>query len=152
MSGRCLMSIDKELIRRKVKLIGEDYEKFKPVLAKTYNEFAESVIDQPATERYLERIIGRMIDINYHFVSEMKKFPPKDYYESFQELGTLQIIPAARAIELARYAGLRNRLAHEYDTIDPRILFEEAKQLLKELPEYLQAIEARLEGRDSRQV
>lgn len=139
------MPIDKELVRRKIKFIGEDFEKLKPIMTASYDELMAREIAQPALERYLERIIGRMIDINYHLVRELRHLPPKDYYESFKELGTLNVLSGADAVELARYAGLRNHLAHEYDEIDTRLLYEEAKKFLSELPVYLQAIESFIE-------
>ena len=135
------MPIDEEIVRRKIKFIGEDFEKLKPIVAASYDEFMAREVAQPALERYLERIIGRMIDINYHFVRELRHLPPKDYFESFKELGNLKIVSFAAANELARYAGLCNRLAHEYDEIDARVLYEQAKKFLDELPEYLRAVE-----------
>jgi uncharacterized protein YutE (UPF0331/DUF86 family) len=44
---------------------------------------------QGLAERYLERIIGRMIDINYHVLTESGQPPPPDYYPSFTALATI---------------------------------------------------------------
>ncbi len=66
-------------------------------------------------ERLLERIIGRMIDVNYHILTEHEGVPPKDFHESFTQLARVGVLPAELAHALAPAAGLRNRLAHEYN-------------------------------------
>jgi uncharacterized protein YutE (UPF0331/DUF86 family) len=44
------------------------------------------------------------------------------------------------AARLARLAGLRNRLAHEYDGIDEKISHQTVTEVVAELPRYLLAI------------
>ncbi len=91
-------------------------------------------------ERYLERIIGRMIDINYHILAEKENHIPVDYYNSFIELGKKKYLPMKFAEKIADSAGLRNRLAHEYDEIDEKKIYQAAKTCLKDTPKYLNYI------------
>lgn len=60
-----------------------------------------------------------MIDINFLLITESGHAPPKDYHESFVRLGTLGIMTADPAKEMTMAAGLRNRIVHDYDDIDP---------------------------------
>ena len=41
---------------------------------------------------------------------------------------------------IARAAGLRNRIVHEYDDIEPRKVFEAIGFALSDMPAYLKAI------------
>jgi uncharacterized protein YutE (UPF0331/DUF86 family) len=91
-------------------------------------------------ERYLERIIGRMIDINYHLITESGHPPPTDYYQSFIELTALGVLDQDFARRMASSAGLRNRLVHEYNEIDPRKIYEAVQQSLQDLPEFLRSV------------
>jgi uncharacterized protein YutE (UPF0331/DUF86 family) len=91
-------------------------------------------------ERYLERIIGRMIDINYHILSEKENEIPTDFYNSFIKLGRKKYLPSKLADNMANSAGLRNRLAHEYDEIDPKKVFGAIESCLKDVPKYLKNI------------
>ena len=77
-----------------------------------------------------------MIDINYHLLTESGQAPPPDYYQSFIQLATFGVYPAEFAQRIAARAGLRNRIAHEYDDIDPQKLFEAVRQAVGDLPEY----------------
>lgn len=71
------------------------------------------------TERYLERTIGRTIDVNYHLITELGHAPPRDYHESSVTLGTIRILSPDFARALAMAAGLRNRIVYEYDESIP---------------------------------
>ena len=132
--------IDAELVRRKVVLIGADLDALRPLSAKSFAEYAESSFDDVLAERYLERMIGRMIDINYHLVTEMGRPPPRDYHESLTQLAKIGVLPAEFAKEIAACAGLRNRIVHEYDEIDPERLFEGLRAAARDVPEYLRRV------------
>jgi uncharacterized protein YutE (UPF0331/DUF86 family) len=138
------MTADPELVRRKMALILEDLERLRGVASKNIDDYLASSVDELVAERLLERIVSRVIDVNYHLWVEAGHAPPRDYRESFVRLGELGILPLAEATELARAAGLRNRLAHEYDEIDPRLVHEAARRALTEIPDLLRRVEAYL--------
>ena len=96
-------------------------------------------------ERLLERMIGRMIDINFHLIVETGHPPPSDYYESYVRLGTLQVLPPDFARRLAPCAGLQNRIVHEYDEIDAAKVYEALHAAVKDIPEYLRHIQQYVE-------
>lgn len=142
----CAMPIDKVLVTRKIAFILEDLDYLAPLGQLIRTQFLSSMTHQLVAERLLERIIGRMIDINYHVVSERDGLPPKDFYESFVRLGGLGILSAGLANELAPAAGLRNRLAHEYNEIDREKIYEAIGDTLSRAPRYLEAIQRFLDS------
>ena len=97
-------------------------------------------MDRVLAERYLERMIGRMIDINYHLITETGYPPPADYFQSFTQLGTLAILPADFARQIASCAGLQNRIVHEYDEVDPARLHEGLTAAAQDVPQYLRFV------------
>jgi uncharacterized protein YutE (UPF0331/DUF86 family) len=129
--------IDPALITRKAALILQDLPALTELSRKTSDEYLANPIHEVLAERYLERAIGRMIDINYHLITELDRPPPKDYHESFLILGTLGILPPTFAREVAVAAGLRNRIVHEYDEIDARKVYEALQAAIKQIPLYL---------------
>jgi len=132
--------IDPDLVTRKIVLITADLNALAPIAGKNLEEYLASPTDEVLVERYLERIIGRMIDINYHLITEAGHPPPRDYYESFTQLAKLQILPPAFASQIAACAGLRNRIVHEYDEIDPQRVYEGLRATVRDIPEYLRHI------------
>lgn len=132
--------IDPELITRKLTLILQDLPPLTDLARKSQAEYLSDPIHQVLAERYVERTVGRMIDVNYHLITESGHAPPKDYHESFVSLGTLKILPVEFARALAAAAGLRNRIVHEYDEIDPAKLHEALQVAVREIPLYADAI------------
>ena len=138
--------VDRELVVRKLALILEDLRAVSPIAQKPLDEYLASDLNEIVTERYLERMIGRMIDINYHLITDAGHAPPRDYYASFTELAKLRILPPALASQIAMCAGLRNRLIHEYDEIDPRRVHEGLLAAVRDIPEYLQHVHTYVEA------
>lgn len=138
--------IDRELITRKISLILRDLQPLTDLSRQTLESYLAGSINEVLTERYLERMIGRMIDINYHLVTESGQPPPKDYHESFYMLGTIGILPGDFAREIAFSAGLRNRIVHEYDEIDASKVFEGMQVAVRQIPTYLNHINRFIES------
>lgn len=132
--------VDRDLVTRKIALIVGDLRAVTPIAQKPVDDYLASATDEIVTERYLERMIGRMIDINYHLITEAGHPPPRDYYESFTQLAKLRILSPAFASQIAACAGLRNRLVHEYDAIDPRRVYEGLQAAVRDIPEYLRRV------------
>jgi uncharacterized protein YutE (UPF0331/DUF86 family) len=135
------MTIDAELVTRKMMLIARDLDTLVVIRGRGPESYRANTADQAVAERHLERMIGRMIDINYHLLTESGRPPPTDYYASFVELGTAGILDTAFARRIAASAGLRNRIVHDYDELDADRMFEAIGTALADIPAYLAAID-----------
>ena len=138
--------IDKELLTRKIALISSDLKQIIRLAGTPLSEYLMDPHAEILAERYLERVIGRMIDINYHVITESGEAPPRDYYESFLKMGALGILPLDLVLQMASCAGLRNRIVHEYDEIDPVRIHEGLQAAARDIPLYLYHIELRMPG------
>lgn len=134
------MPVDKKIIYRKIKFINKDLIGLMPLSRMSLEEYLAKGEYEILAERYLERIVGRIIDINYHILSGVENQMPDDYFNSFIDMGKNGYLPINLAESLKNSAGLRNRLAHEYDEIDEKKIFKTIKKCLKEVPEYLKHI------------
>src|SRR5688500_3052829 len=90
---RATIVIDRELVTRKMVLIAEDLPHVEALARKPVADYVASPTDEVLAERYLERMIGRMIDINYHLLTESGAPPPRDYFDSFVALGSAGVLP-----------------------------------------------------------
>jgi uncharacterized protein YutE (UPF0331/DUF86 family) len=86
------MTVDRELVTRKLLLVAADIDALRPLAARGADSYLRSWIDQAVVERYLERIVGRMIDVNYHLLTGSGHPPPADYHASFIRLVELQVL------------------------------------------------------------
>lgn len=134
------MPIDRKLINRKIALINRDLKNLEKIGKVPLVKYLRDDAYEALAERYLERIIGRMIDINYHILTEGTTETPLDFFDSFIKLGARKYLPKEFAEKIANSAGLRNRLAHEYDEIDPKKIHGAIKICLADVPKYLKNI------------
>ena len=140
------MTVDPELVTRKLLLIARDLDELAAIRDRGQDSYLASRVDQAVAERHLERMIGRMIDVNYHLLTESGQAPPNDYFGSFTQLASIGVVDSAFARELAACAGLRNRIVHEYDELDHARVFEALGRALIDIPAYLGAVQRHLLG------
>jgi uncharacterized protein YutE (UPF0331/DUF86 family) len=141
------MAVNPPLVERKISLILADLPQVAELAAMGIDAYLTDPRNEVLAERYLERIIGRVIDINFHLVTEVLGTTPKDYTDSFLQLVAAGVLDREAAAKFARLAGLRNRITHEYNGIDERIIHASLGMVASELPSYLKAIKAFLTGR-----
>ena len=134
------MPVDPILVKRKIVFISRDIKQLKKIYLIPLAKYIAKDEYEVLAERYLERIISRMIDINYHILVQRSEIMPVDYYTSFIEMGKQGFIPKKLSFSLAKAAGLRNRLAHEYDEIDIKQVYQAIGRATKEVPKYLDSI------------
>ncbi len=134
---------------RKMVLIAEDLRRLEGLARKSREEYLAGEIDETLAERYLERMIGRMIDVNYHLLTESGEAPPRDYHDSFVVLDRIGALDAGFARRLAPCAGLRNRIVHVYDDLDPGRVYDSLRSAVADVPPYLTAIRSFLDSRNT---
>jgi uncharacterized protein YutE (UPF0331/DUF86 family) len=139
------MPVNRELVERKIALILQDLEQLRRLARLKVEEYLSDPRNEALGERFLERIIGRIIDINFHLITEKTNATPRDYHDSFLRLGSMGFLNPEVAARFARLAGLRNRIAHEYNGLDEKLIFAAIQEMTVELPGYLAAIRRSLE-------
>jgi uncharacterized protein YutE (UPF0331/DUF86 family) len=140
------MTIDRDLVTRKLTLIFGELRTIEKLAATAQDEFLRDEMAQAVAERVLERVIGRMIDVNYHLLTGRGLPPPSDYFTSFLKLAEIGVLDRAFADRLAPSAGLRNRLVHEYDAIDPARVFDALRRSADDIRRYAAAVQDSLDA------
>lgn len=136
------MTLDAALVTRKLLLIGGDLDPLRAIHGRGLDSYLANRMEQAVVERLLERIVTRMIDVNYHLITAAGHPPPSDYHACFQQLAGLGVLKIGFATRIARAAGLRNRLVHDYDDLDQRLLFGALQEALEDVPAYVVAVNA----------
>lgn len=134
--------IDRELVTRKIVLILRDLTVMEPLAAKGLTEDLASPVDEMVAERLQERMIGRMIDVNDHLLTQAGRAPPVDYHASFVQLGGIGVVDHEFARRLAAAAGRRNRIVHECDELDSRKVHEALAAAARDIPADLARVDA----------
>lgn len=139
-----MIPVDAAIIRRKLQHITASLEGLRPIGRLRPEEYRARFYERKAAERLLQETIEAALDINAHLIAELGAEIPEDYYGGFLKAGDLGIVPPELANLLAPSAGLRNRLVHEYETIEDAKVLGSIGTLLELYPRYVQAVEAYL--------
>ncbi len=123
------MADDLALIRDKLTRLGSYLQELEQLShAYTLEEYCATGLVKHSAERLIELIVEAAVDTNGLLVTRAGLPPPKEYYSSFLELGHRGIYPWKFGKQLASTAGLRNRLAHEYETIKDPLVYRNVKR------------------------
>ena len=114
------------------------------MLSLTLPEYRARLYERKAAERLLQEGIEAALDVNAHLIAELGAEVPDDYYGGFWSSGSSVSCPEELALSLAPSAGLRNRLVHEYESLDDAKVLASIGALLGQYPSYVQAIESYL--------
>jgi uncharacterized protein YutE (UPF0331/DUF86 family) len=102
-----------------------------------------------AVERLLERIVMRAIDINEHLISELGTGEGRStrlmYRDTFLLLAPLGVYPQEFAERIARSAGLRSILVHDYNDADRAIVHSSIKSYLQDYHQYIEHVRSFLD-------
>jgi len=138
--------VNRELVRRKLNKLIQYLQELDSIKDYTLKEYLDNFFIKRTTERLLQMIVETATDINGHIIVDSGNPPPKDYYKSFILLSQQGIINKEFAEKLAPSVGLRNRLVHEYDEIDNKIVFDSVTTALNMYRKYIEIIENHLEA------
>ncbi|MBF0449305.1 MAG: DUF86 domain-containing protein [Candidatus Magnetomorum sp.] len=89
----------------------------------TYDQFVTDIRSQRFIERTLHIAIESCLDIVHHIISEMKFRQPSSYADAFAVLAENGIIPLESLQEYQPMAKFRNKIVHNYDKIDPEVIY-----------------------------
>lgn len=131
--------INKTFIQRKLSLIQNELAHLLPFSKHSFDEISKDYVKQAAVERFLERVINRAIDINQHLIAELATSdtePPLDYTQTFMRLADFGIYPVNFAADISKSVGTRNRLVHDYDTVDHEKIYTSISDCLRDYHKY----------------
>lgn len=134
-----------DFVKRKIHLITDDLAKLASFKDEPYETLVENFTKLAAVERLLERIVTRAIDINEHLIAELERpETPKTtrltYRDTFLKLAGLGVYPSDFAEQIAKSAGLRNILVHDYNDVDRHIVYDSINSCLEGYSRYIEYI------------
>ncbi len=95
-------------------------------------------------ERHLHLVIECAIDVGEMVIAEQGWPRPEQNRDVFRILGERRILPAELASRLARAAGLRNMLVHQYGTLDREKVRSALVDGMADLDDFARRIEKHL--------
>jgi uncharacterized protein YutE (UPF0331/DUF86 family) len=110
--------VDSEAVRRKLERLEGALVRLAGVAGLADADFLASADARDVAARNVQVAAQACIDLANHVIADRRLRAPETAAESFEVLAADGVIDEALASELARVAGLRNVLVHEYDRVD----------------------------------
>lgn len=110
--------IDRGVIEARLATLDEVLSHLEPLASTRLDEYRSDVVKRSAIERLLCRLVEAAAEINGHISARVLGRAPSDYYDSFLRAAEAGALEQSFASRIARSAGLRNRLVHQYDHVD----------------------------------
>ena len=140
------MTFSTAFVYQKLQTIEEYRKELAELLKKTSDEeFFSSSEKLHVAERLVQLIVDGMIDINQHFIRELKLELSDDLQGTFAALGENKIIPQEFAEKIAPVVGVRNILVHQYEKLDKEVFVKNLRKHFSGFEKYRQYIVAYLE-------
>lgn len=132
--------IQDEIIKNKLQMLLGYISELKDFLEITYEDYLSSNKNKRTIERLIELIVECGSDISGDILSLLNGTAPESYYKSFSLLGEKRVFEKDFALRLAKYGGLRNRIAHEYGSYKDEIVYSQIKPLYNDFQRFYKAI------------
>ncbi|MEX0934971.1 MAG: DUF86 domain-containing protein [Candidatus Paceibacterota bacterium] len=140
--------IRKEFIQTRIENLDQYLSELEEFLEHhTDTEIKESTTFQRVLERVVQLVVDEALTINSHIVKYEELHTPDDYFSTFLILAKNEVISHDLAERIAPSVGMRNRLVHEYETVDIDKLLRGARKGARYYREYISQIGAFLEKR-----
>jgi uncharacterized protein YutE (UPF0331/DUF86 family) len=137
---------DRDVIESKM-----SYLRKRLATARKYRTFKLQQIQQEgivrgAVERELYLICQSAIDLAEALIAFRRYRKPNTMREGFEILKEEGVLPSKFADEFSKITGFRNAMAHGYENLDPRVVYDVLQNKTKDVEKYLAFIQKTLDA------
>lgn len=137
---------DRDLLESRLSSLLEALDALEELRTTTLDQYRSDVVRRSAIERLLCRLVEVAAEANAHVSATVLGRAPADYHDSFIKAAEAGLLDAPFATEIARSAGLRNRLVHEYETVDHAVVHGAVPVAIDQFRRYVEQVSVFLEG------
>jgi uncharacterized protein YutE (UPF0331/DUF86 family) len=132
--------LEQAVLGRKLSHLDELLALLRAERATPLDSFLRDRRQQLLVERLLHLSVEAASDLLEHLLVQRFNIKPQTYADTFLQAGRNGLIPMDLAQRLVPAAGLRNRLVHDYEAIDPSRVYAAIPVALDDLTQLQQAM------------
>ena len=132
--------LEQAVLGRKLSHLDELLALLRAERATPLDSFLQDRRQQLLVERLLHLSVEAASDLLEHLLVQRFNIKPQTYADTFLQAGRNGLIPMDLAQRLVPAAGLRNRLVHDYEAIDPSRVYAAIPVALDDLTQLQQAV------------
>jgi len=135
-----LVDLDRATVERKLVLLLGYVDELESLVGDSRRRSSGNVVRR-AIERLVQLIVETLMDANGALAADGGFAPPASGRESFDVVERLRAVSPELAQRFrASYVGLRNRIVHEYETLDEVMVLRAARRLVGDARAYASAV------------
>lgn len=108
-------------IQEKIEELKEFLTTLTKILPLTYEQYTQDIIRKAACERYFEKIVEALIQLDKLLLQRENIMPVEEYFLSLYEH---KLINKELYLSLRAIKGLRNIIIHQYASVDDKIIYD----------------------------
>lgn len=140
------MPLDKKTLVIKIRQLEEYIRDVKKLRRRPKSEFVSHSDTEALAEHHVQRACQAALDIANHIIAEKGFGQPTMYKDLGYILAKERIVSEDMAKKLEQVAKFRNRLVHEYATLDASTVYEIVTVRIDDLIEFARQIYAYLDA------
>jgi uncharacterized protein YutE (UPF0331/DUF86 family) len=129
-----------ETTKRKINYLKDRLEELQSLLIQKKARVKITNLHVRTLERLFQLCVETAGNINQHFLSSMD-IQSETMGETFLKLGDLKVLPQTLAKRLFKTVGLRNKLVHDYEKIDEKLLWSYLAKFISDYSTYIKYFE-----------
>ncbi|MBI5527142.1 MAG: DUF86 domain-containing protein [Deltaproteobacteria bacterium] len=134
------------LIERKLVLLITYLDELRPLVEGSPKTPVSGNVARRAIERLVQLIVEVTADTNDLLVVALGGPQPQTTRDGFRAMASANVLSEPLTSRfIASYVGLRNRIVHDYDVLNPHLVEQAASRLLKDASEYGAQVKAWIE-------
>ncbi len=145
-SGRDESLVDHGTLGARLARLREALRELAPIAAMPLSEYLAAPTSRALAEHYLRIALEAMLDLGNHLIAARGLKKPLTLRQIPIILAESNVLDQELGSRLARAAGLRNRLVHEYADLDHAVIHASLAQDLADLAEFAIALARACEG------
>jgi uncharacterized protein YutE (UPF0331/DUF86 family) len=139
-----MLPVDRELVQRHLKQLGEAVNILREVGRTPREEFSSDYRVYGLAERYLQLAIEACLQVCSILVASFGLRRPEGYHELLSIVATQEIIPQTLAYRLEVLTNLRDSLVHDPSALSRDLLYEHIQQRLEDLETFARVVDEKL--------
>lgn len=132
--------LDKEVLLKRIKKLDEELTELRKQFNINFKEYLNNKDVQAIVERRLQLCVQTTIDIANYIITRKRLEIPEEEENIFIILHKNKIISKNLAIKIKPWLRFRNILVHNYFNINPKIVYHNFKNNLKDFTKFAQEI------------
>ncbi len=132
---------EEDRIGDKIRDIEKYLEELTILIPETLEEYERSIASKAACERYIEKIVGAIVDLGFLTIKEKNLESPETEPQIFDILNKNNVISLELSKRLQDAKKMRNVIVHLYSEVNDEIVFNALKEeLFSDTEEFIKSV------------